>query len=193
MTDSSEPVVPAEVKLCKHCGIRPAGHGRFGNFCDDPDCKAERLAEERDRQGRTEPNPPKRNRPTGNPGNLQRDIKEAMMGTAAVVAISNPGIFVAVEATVDEFAAAWANVARTSPTAERYIRGLLTGGVWITAFSATLTMVVAVMVTTGSTPPRLAPMGWYVAGQHPSIVQYVQMRQAQSAPAPAPAEEAEAA
>lgn len=176
----NEPVVPGAVKMCKACGVRPAGSGRFGHYCDDEECKAERLGKEREERPTKQAAPRRRGPSTS----LEREIKEAMMGTAAIVSISNPGVFVAVEQTVDEFAASWANVARQSPSAERYIRAMLSGGVWMAAASSTLVMVVAVMVTTGSCPPRLVPLGWWVIGSHPRIGEFVNMKAQEQAAQP---------
>lgn len=175
MSDDTEEVVPdTSVKLCSNGDGRPAGFGRLGRFCEE--CRDEQRANKpkRDRSGR--------NRTASTGPSLEREIKDALMGTASVVAIANQGVFVAIEATVDEFAAAWANVAKQSPTAERYIRAMLVSGVWLTALSASLTMVIAVMVTTGNVPDRAVPLGWYIVGKNPQLLAYV--RQAATPPPP---------
>lgn len=99
------------------------------------------------------------------PGSLRGKIKDAVLMTASVTAIADPNIYVAVEATVDEFATAWDNVARQSPTARKYIEGLLVGGVWITAVGATIVMVVTVVAVTGKLPPALHPLGHFCVGK----------------------------
>lgn len=186
MTDETETIAPEpKAKLCQRCNERERGFGQLGRYCAE--CRDEMKEEsETARKARNEATAPKRPAARGNIGQLEREIKDAMMGTAAVAAIANPGIFVAVEATVDEFAAAWANVARTSPAAEKYIRAMLQGGVWITAASATLATVVAVMVCTGNTPPKLMPLGYYIAGKSPQIMEYVVSVQARQPPPSAP-------
>lgn len=187
MTAETEGVTPGDsVKLCQFTGcLNPGGHGQFGKFCEDHKSKALRDAAKGIEPGTAAPRP--KASPSRSGGSaLERDIKEALMGTASVVAIANPGIFVAVEATVDEFAAAWANVAKQSPTAEKYIRALLVSGVWLTAASATITMAVAIMVSTGNVPERLVPLGLFVVGKNPSLMQFVRIP---APPAPTTEEE----
>lgn len=192
----TEEITPGEVKLCEACGTRPARKG--SRFCQFPACVEERTQKRDEQQARNEPTPPKTPpksapKPRATAAGLEREIKDALMGTAAVLAITNQGIYVGVEATVDEFAAAWANVARQSPSAERYIRALLAGGVWITAASATLVMAVAVMAASGVLPSPLVPMGWYVVGRHPELLTFIQAQQAKAQPAPEPEPEQEQA
>lgn len=99
------------------------------------------------------------------PNTLEGRIKDACLGTAAVVAISDPRIYIAVEGTVDQFARAWANVAKASPTAKRYIEALLTGGVWIPAVMSSVVMMVAVMMATDRLPANMSGLGYYVLNQ----------------------------
>ncbi|HVP29398.1 MAG TPA: hypothetical protein VMW35_09590 [Myxococcota bacterium] len=96
---------------------------------------------------------------------LQGRIRDACLGTAAVAAITDPRIYIAVEGTVDQFAISWANVAKASPTARRYIEALLTGGVWIPAIMSTIVMAVAVLMATDKLPPQLNGLGYYALGQ----------------------------
>lgn len=98
-------------------------------------------------------------------GSLRGQIKDAVLMTSAVISISDPLIYMAVEATVDEFATAWDNVAKTSPTARKYIEGLLVGGVWISAVGATVVMVVTVAAVTGKLSPGLQPLGAFCLGK----------------------------
>ncbi len=101
---------------------------------------------------------PKR-KPRAYRGSLAPQIRDAVLMTSAVVAIRDPRIYVAVEATVDEFAVAWDNVAKQSPQARKYIQAMLSGGVWISAVGATLVMVVTTLAVTEALPPNLEPLG----------------------------------
>lgn len=136
-----------------------ATKGRFGReFCEDH-YEIIRAEREADKQARKEERRASgaATRTAGGP--LDKRIKDAVMMTSAVAAIGNPNIYIAVEATVDEFALAWANVAKTSPTARKYIEALLTGGVWIQALGATLVMAVTTLAVCDKLPPSLYPLG----------------------------------
>lgn len=97
--------------------------------------------------------------------NLQSAIKDAMMTAAVIGSIKEPNLIVAVEATVDEFAAGWAAVAAQSPQARAIIEGLLIGGVWFQAITATIVLVVTCAAVTRKLPPPLYPMGAYCLGR----------------------------
>jgi len=99
------------------------------------------------------------------PVGLEGRIRDACLGTAAVAAISDPRIYIAVEGTVDQFAKSWAEVARQSPTAKRYIEAILTGGVWIPAVMSTVVMVVAILMATDRLPTTMSGLGYYALSQ----------------------------
>lgn len=146
--------------ICQFPGCEDeATAGRFGHtFCEphNEQTKAEAKARKRSRNASSSS--------SGGGGSLKGRIRDSVLMTAAVVAIKDPNIYVAVEATVDEFATAWDNVAKQSPTARRYIESLLTGGVWLSAMGATLVMVVTTAAVTGNLPPRWHPLGHYCIG-----------------------------
>ena len=104
------------------------------------------------------PKPPRKSRSRGS---LAPEIKDAMLMTAAITSIRDPRIYTAVEATVDEFAVAWDNVAKQSPTARKYIQAMLSGGVWISAVGASLVMVVTTLACTENLPPSMDGLGQF--------------------------------
>jgi uncharacterized Zn finger protein (UPF0148 family) len=137
----------------------PATAGKFGRtYCEahNAQAKAETQAAREQSQAA---------RPKPSLSGLRGEIKDAVMMTAAVVAIRDPRIYIAVDATVDEFATSWANVAKSSPTAARYIRAMLSGGVWVAALGSTLVMVVTVAACTGNLPPSMGPLGQFCVGK----------------------------
>ncbi len=144
--------------VCQFAGCEDeATAGKFGHtYCEphNEQVKAEKAATK-----------PRRDRSGGGTGSLRGRIRETMLGTAAVAAIRDPRIYVAVEATVDEFAASWDNVAKQSPTARKYIEAMLNGGVWLPALMSTIVMVVTTLAVTDSLPPRFHPLGHFCIGQ----------------------------
>ena len=161
--------------ICKYEGCEePGTAGKFGHtYCETHNevvkAEKERAKELRDTappDHSTElPRETPRRRVPRSRGSLAPQIKDAVMMTAAVAAVKDYRIYVAVEATVDEFAVAWDNVAKQSPTARKYIEAMLTGGVWISAFGATLVMVVTTLAVTDSLPPNLLPLGQFCIGK----------------------------
>lgn len=160
----------AKYYTCRFDGCEEqATAGRFGHtYCDahneqvkaEKEQQSERLEEAAPLNLSSEDVQPKR-KPRASRGSLAPQIKDAVMMTAAVAAVKDFRVYLAVEATVDEFAVAWDNVAKQSPTARKYIQGMLSGGVWISAFGATLVMVVTTLACTESLPPNLAALGQF--------------------------------
>jgi autotransporter adhesin len=176
MADEEAPRVE---KLCADCDFRPAGFGAFGKYCEE--CRDDRKAAREAKKGGGGSSSHSR-KPSAGGSSLERRIRDSVMMTASIAAISDPRIYQGVEQMVDQFAVAWANVAKENPTAGRYIEALLTGGVWLTALGATFGMWVCVMLATGKLPQRFAPVAYQV---WPGWFQE-QARQAAQQPEPAP-------
>lgn len=161
-----EPTAPQQ-KTCQERGCdRPASRGLYcGEHYElhKPGRKPGGGAGKRERAPRAATASPRKRGTTG--AALRTKIKDVVMMTAAVAAVKDPRVYVAVEATVDEFAAAWANVADQSPSARKYIEAMLDGGVWATAVGATLVMVVTIAACTGNLPARFAPIGAFAVGR----------------------------
>jgi len=156
--------------ICKYEGCdQPGTAGKFGHTYCETHNEIVKAEKEREKELRATAPPeqtdepaPRRSRSLGGQrGSLREQIKDAVMMTAAVAAVKDPRIFVAIEATVDEFAIAWDNVAKQSPAARRYIKAMLTGGVWISAFGATLAMTVTVLACTEKLPENFAALGYF--------------------------------
>lgn len=156
----------ATVHLCQYSNCeQEATAGRFGRtYCEEHQTLIEnqREAEKEAKQAeKSEARERRRAQAPVSRGSLRGQIRDAVLMTAAVAAVKDPNIYMAVEATVDEFATAWDNVAKQSPSARKYIVGLLNGGVWISAFGATVVMVVTTLAVTGSLPENLHPLGHF--------------------------------
>ena len=124
--------------------------------------------------------PPRQTRSVGyGRGSLQGRIRDACLGAAAVAAITDPRLYIAVEGTVDQFAMSWARVADASPSAKRYIEAMLVGGVWIPAVMSTVVMFVAVLMATDRLPANLSGLGYYAISQmdQASVQKLVAMHQ----------------
>lgn len=154
---------PDGTHICKADGCEQiADSGPFGHTYCKPHWEQEKAAKATLRGGGSRGGG--RGRSPGST-NLQAQIRDAMLGTAALASITDPRIFVAVSATVDEFAVAWDNVARHSPAARRYIEAMLSGGVWLGAATATLVMVITTLAVTDRLPPNLAGLGMFCLGR----------------------------
>ena len=154
----------ARIHLCQYEGCEEeATAGQFGHtYCGEhwaqtrAEKEAEKEAQKAERQADKEAS---RARAPIRRGSLKGRIRDAVMMTAAIVAITDPRVYMAVEQTVDQFAEAWDNVAQQNPTARKFIEGLLVGGVWLTALGSTLVMVITTLLFTDRLPTNLHPLG----------------------------------